>query len=190
MARNYNLTGKLYWAKVFGAPVETYQGDAEEWTLDVTPDQRGIELLNRIGLGGKLRNKDDDREDFITFRRAAINKTKNVPNNHIEVVDSEDNPWDEQAHPQLGNGTIVKVKFNVFQKAAQGKFKEIIKPVIFQIKVIEFKAPPVKKPVAGTGATAPAPEPSTDNVQSKSVQRRLAEQKPAAKDDDWQNTSS
>ncbi len=136
MPKTYNLTGTAHWVKVLGEPVENYREDGNEWTIDVTPNERGIELLRRIGLGEKLRNKDDDRDDFITFRRNELSKKDNTPNKHIEVVDAEGAAWDPDV--SIGNGSTVKIKFSVFDMPAKGKFKAIIKPVIYKITVLEL----------------------------------------------------
>lgn len=144
MTKTFNLTGVAHWVKVIGDPVENYREDGNEWTIDVTPDQRGIELLRRVGLGEKLRNKDDDRDDFITFRRNELKKDGSA-NNHIEVVDAEGNPWNMEVGADgypvtpIGNGSLVKVKFSVFEMPARGKFKALIKPVIYKITVTELK---------------------------------------------------
>ena len=156
MTKTFNLTGKAFWCKVLGDPVENYREDGNEWTLDVTPNQKGIELLRRIGLGEKLRNKDDDRDDFITFRRNELKKD-GTPNNKIEVVDAEGNPWDEDK--AIGNGSTVKVRFSVFEMPAKGKFKAIIKPVIYKITVldlVEYKKPEPKAKAAAKPAAKKA----------------------------------
>lgn len=156
MSKTFNLTGKAFWVKVLGDPVENYREDGNEWCIDVTPNQKGIELLRRIGLGEKLRNKDDDREDFITFRRNELKKD-GTENNKIEVVDADGNPWDEDK--PIGNGSTVKVRFSVFEMPAKGKFKAIIKPVIYKITVLELVE--YKRP--DKGAAKPAPKAKAKN---------------------------
>lgn len=144
MSKTFNLTGTAYWAKVLGDPVENYLETANEWTIDVTPDQRGLDLLRRLGLGEKLRNKDDDRGDFITFRRNELSKKDNTPNDPIEIVDADGQPWDTSVNEEglpnkpIGNGSTVKVRFSVFDMPAKGKFKAIIKPVIYKVTVLEW----------------------------------------------------
>lgn len=160
MTKTFNLTGIAAWAKVIGEPVENYREDGNEWTIDVTPNQKGIELLRRVGLGEKLRNKDDDRDDFITFRRNELKKD-GTPNNTIEIVDEAGEPWDisigEDGYPvrPIGNGSTVKIKFSVFEMPAKGKFKAIIKPVIYKITVVELKEfKKREKPVQQAGKAA------------------------------------
>lgn len=168
MSKNFNLTGIAYWAKLV-EPQENYREDGNEWSIDVTPDQKGIDLLRRVGLGEKLRNKDDDREDFITFRRNELKKD-GTANNPVEVVDADGNPWPDNV--LIGNGSKVKIKFSVFDMPAKGKFKAIIKPVIYKVTVLELKEYVAKKPAA-PAAEAPAAKPATAK-------------KPAAKNKDWQ----
>lgn len=143
MTKTFNLTGKAYWVKVIGDPVENFREDGNEWTIDVAPNQKGIDLLKRVGLEKNLRDKDDDRGEFITFRRNELKKN-GEPNSPIEVVDAEGNPWDttigEDGYPvkPIGNESLVKIKFSVFHMPAKGKFKEVIKPVIYKITVLEL----------------------------------------------------
>lgn len=149
MGKTFNMTGKAFWCKVLGDPVENYQETGNEWTVDVQPDVKGLALLKRVGLGEKVRNKDDDREDFITFRRNELKKD-GQPNDKIEVVDADGNPWPEDK--PIGNGSTVKVRFSVFEMPARGKFKAIIKPVLYKITVVDLvefkKAEPKTKKVA------------------------------------------
>jgi hypothetical protein len=135
MAKVFNMTGKAFWVKVLGEPTENYQETGNEWTMDVQPNEKGIALLKRVGLAEKIRNKDDDREDFITFRRNELKKDGSE-NNKIEVVDADGNPWPEDK--AIGNGSTVKVRFSVFEMPAKGKFKAIIKPVIYKVTVVDL----------------------------------------------------
>jgi hypothetical protein len=171
MTKTYNLAGTAYWAKVLGEPEENYRGDGNEWSIDVTPDQRGLDLIRRIGLGDKLRNKDDDREEFITFRRRELKKD-GEPNDHIEVVDADGNPWDDKK--AIGNGSKVKIKFSVFHMPAKGKFKEITKPVIYKITVAEL-VEYVKKERPKKDAVAP--------VKKKPASKKEAWEEPEGEED-------
>lgn len=110
MARKdmYTISGVAHWAKVLGDPVPNYAGDGREWTIDVTPDEEGIRLLNEIGLGGKLKNKDDERGQFIAFRQKEKRRDGSL-NRRIAVVDEEGQPW--PPNRLIGNGTRIDLKF-------------------------------------------------------------------------------
>jgi hypothetical protein len=114
----HTIRGKVYWAKVLGEPVLNYGGDGKEWTMDVAPNDEGKQLLKDLGLGDRLKNKGDDRGDFLAFRQ----KEKRLDgsfNRRISVSDAEGNPW---PHDRLiGNGSDVDVKFEV-KDYGKGKF--------------------------------------------------------------------
>lgn len=171
MSKNFTMTGTVYWEKLRGEPQPSYDEAKNEWSIDITPDARGGDLLKRIGLAGKLRNKDDDRGDFITFRRPELKKD-GTANGHVEIVDEAGEPWPEDV--LIGNGSQVKVKFGVLDLPAKGKFKAFIKPILYKVtvtKLVEFK-PKVKAATAAAPGEAPA--------------KKAAASKPAAKDG-WQD---
>lgn len=136
MPKNFTLTGQSFWCKLLGEPQPGFDPEKNFWTIDVSLDQKGLDLINRVGLGKKIRNKDDDRGDFFTFRRPEYNRD-NERNNPIPVVDNEGNPWPEDK--EIGNGSKVRVKFGIFEAPARGKFPALIKAVPYEVKVVEWK---------------------------------------------------
>lgn len=110
MAVFHYATGKAHWAKILGAPVPNYNRDGNEWTVDFTPNAEGLALIHELGIGHKIKNKSDEREDFIQFkqRETRPDGSANFP---ITVVDARNRPWDPDV--KIGNGSIVEVKFKV-----------------------------------------------------------------------------
>lgn len=112
------IRGKLHWAKILGEPrLNTYTNE-REWSVDVTPDKKGLAEIKRLGISKKLRDpKENDgrKERFITFRQKEFRtnpktgeKTANRP---IKIMDAQGNDW---PHDKLiGNETIADIKFNV-----------------------------------------------------------------------------
>lgn len=103
------IQGKAFWAKVVGKPVKGYNEGDLEWSIDVAVDAAARKKLVELGLEEKIKNKGDDRGDFINFKRRARKKdgTESKP---IKIVDKYGKDWDGAL---IGNGSIVNVKFAV-----------------------------------------------------------------------------
>lgn len=135
MANNSVLiTGKSYWNKILGKPVPKYEMPTDtalqnrEWTFDLAVDKETVTTLKKLGLGPKIKNKGDDRGNFIQFRRNATKQdADNTPNNPIKVVDHHGKPWDTKK--PIGNGSTLNVRFNVWQG------KKSAKPVVLAVQV-------------------------------------------------------
>ena len=112
MAQKYSthvIRGTLNWAKVLGAPIMNDYAKERQWSVDVTPDATGLAELKRLKLQSKIKNKKDDRKDFISFRQGEFTKA-GKPNDPITITDAAGNPWPE--NKKIGNGTIADVKFS------------------------------------------------------------------------------
>lgn len=117
MANIHYLTGTGHWMKVLGPPVPNYARDGFEWTLDFTPDEEGLAKIAELGLNKKLKNKSDERGDFLALKQ----KEKTVAgklNDPITVVDARNRLWDPQivngkATNLIGNGSKIEVKLDV-----------------------------------------------------------------------------
>lgn len=96
--------------KVLGDPVPNYNRDGNEWTMDFTPDAEGKKLLKELKIADKIKNKGDERGDFIQLKQkeTQANGKANFP---ITVVDARNRPWDPNV--KIGNGSTVEVKFKV-----------------------------------------------------------------------------
>lgn len=121
MAQKYTthvIRGTLNWAKVIGKPAFNEYAKENQWSVDVTPNAEGMKELKRLGLAtgskSKIKNKKDDRGDFISFRQGEFKKAKPgqepEPNEPIEIRDAQGNLW--PAGVLIGNGTIADVKFS------------------------------------------------------------------------------
>ena len=92
------LTGKCYWASVV-EPNSTFE---PTWQLDLCLDSDTKALVEEAGLN--VRNKDDERGEFVTLKR--------------KVVDSRNNSWDDKL---IGNGSVVTVKALPYEWNYAGK---------------------------------------------------------------------
>lgn len=111
------IRGEVHWAKVLGDPVLNYGGDGKEWTLDMSPDEAGLATLRELGVDGRIKNKKDDRGDFIAFRQ----KEKRLDgsfNRRISVTDARGEPWPQDK--LIGNGSKADLKFE-FKDYGPGK---------------------------------------------------------------------
>ena len=113
------LTGKCYWASV----VEPNTRYEPTWQVDLCLDEDTKALVQEAGL--TVRNKDDDRGEFVTLKRKVQGKkgARQAP----KVVDSQNNPWvveDEDGKSEyklIGNGSVVTVKALPFEWNYAGK---------------------------------------------------------------------
>lgn len=104
------LRGKLHWAKILGNPQPNYLKDANEWTMDLSLDKDGVAQVKKLQLGGRVKDKKDDRGQFISFKQRELRKDGS-PAKPITVIDSSGKPWDQSE--KIGNGTVADVKFEV-----------------------------------------------------------------------------
>lgn len=131
------IRGKAFWAKILGDPVPGYDPDQKEWTIDVTVDDEARATLEELGLGDKIKNKtdekpDDERGDFITFKRKAL-KSDGTEARPIRVVDRKKNEWPQDK--LIGNGSEVFVQFAVNEWEYRGRSG--VKPGIMSVMVVD-----------------------------------------------------
>lgn len=126
------IKGKAYWAKVLGAPGWGYKKQHKEWSVDVSIDAKDKERLLAAGMGKQyIKNKDDDRGDFITFRRREL-KRDGSPGKPIAVFDRRGKPWDEKT--LIGNGSTVNIKIVLNEIDGQKETK----PGLIKMQVVEL----------------------------------------------------
>ncbi len=109
------MTGIGNWMKVLGDPVDNFAKDGKEWTFDFTPDADGLKTLKGVKLAGRIKNKDDDRGDFMAFKQKATRRDGS-PNRPITIVDARNRKWPEDQ--KIGNGSKIEVKFSVKEYGA------------------------------------------------------------------------
>jgi hypothetical protein len=119
------LKGKAFWAKIVGGPQLAFDKVTKEWSVDVSLDAEGVKQAADLGISSKVKNKGDDRGNFITFKRRE-KKTDGTPNQAIRIYDHHGQPWKGGL---IGNGSEVNVKFNVYE-GRNGK-----RPVILALQV-------------------------------------------------------
>lgn len=115
------MQGTAYWAKIVGQPVKAYNAGEFEWSMDFTIDEKNLERAKTEGWSGTIKNKGDDRGDFITFRRKSIKKD-GTPSKPINIVDGDRMPWDGR---KIGNGSKVYIQY-VVNDRPKGKIASLI----------------------------------------------------------------
>lgn len=114
------MRGRVFWAKIFGAPRPNYDGDGREWTLEFEPNDKGVNTLKEHGLSERLKDRSDrngyeGRDPYMILKRKEF-KFDGSKNEHIRVVDALNKPWvsdPEQSNRLIGNGSEVDVKVTI-----------------------------------------------------------------------------
>lgn len=113
------LSGKLYWAKILGAPRPNYNGDAREWAFELELDDAGVSILKKHKVADRIKGKGfnigqnaqfAERNPFILLKKPELSKDGN-PNTPIRVYDGDDNEWDQSK--LIGNGSSADVKLDI-----------------------------------------------------------------------------
>lgn len=140
------ITGKAYWFKVLGKPVPNYNKDGFEWVFDVSLDAETLKVLKEQGLGPKIKNKGDDRGDFIQFKRNSEKRNgpdKGKANDPIRVIGPDGKTvWDNAV--KVGNGSTIRVKYvlndTVDQRTkAKGRRADVLSVQIWEL--VPYVAP-------------------------------------------------
>ena len=101
------ISGTAFWASVTH-PNTTFDEDGV-WTIDVCQlDSKAQKFIK--GLGLPLKNKGDDREEFVTVKRRVRRKGGGV-NSSPSLVDSDLKPMHNTL---IGNGSKVNVRFDTY----------------------------------------------------------------------------
>jgi len=138
------IHGVAHWAKILGDPVPNYGGDNREWTIDVTPDADGTKILRDLGVDSRIKNKGDERANFIQLRQKE-KRLDGTLNRAPAVVDEDGRPWPKDK--LIGNGTVVDVKFS-FRDYGPGKQPGIY-PEAIRIREHKEYIPQHFAPIAG-----------------------------------------
>ena len=102
------ISGKAYWASIV-APNTTFDSDGV-WSIDVCNlDKKNLDIVKKDGL--TVKNKGDDRGDFVTVKRKVRNQKSGELNRAPTVVDAQKRAMMNTA---VGNGSVVNVKYNPF----------------------------------------------------------------------------
>ena len=101
------LNGKAYWASVV-TPNTTFDADGV-YSIDLAVDDKTKKVAEGEGL--TIKNKGDDRGNFVTFKRKAKRKDGN-PNKAPEIMDNMKRPLQNTL---IGNGSTVNVLFKTYE---------------------------------------------------------------------------
>jgi hypothetical protein len=105
------LSGKSHWATI-AAPNTTFE---PVWSIDLA--LTGEELAKAQNMGMTIKNKGDERGDFVTIKR-KVNRRDGGQNNPPALVDSNKN---DMGQTLIGNGSDVNVLFKTYEWEYAGK---------------------------------------------------------------------
>lgn len=98
------LSGKSHWAAI-ASPNTTFE---PVWSIDVALEGSELEKAKQLGL--KIKNKGDDRGDFVSIKR-KVNRRDGSENNAPALVDSQKR---DMGQTLVGNGSDVNVLFKTY----------------------------------------------------------------------------
>ena len=108
------VKGNAYWASIT-SPNTTFDSDGV-WPIDVgNLDKKNIEIAKADGLD--IKNKGDDRGDFVTVKRKVRRKDGNM-NKAPEVVDAQKR---NMIGTLIGNGSGVNVLYSTYEWEFKGR---------------------------------------------------------------------
>ena len=110
------ISGTAYWAKVHQPHFDQYN-EQGIFSIDVTVDAKTKKQLQDLGLGPRIKNKGDERNDFITIKRKYTRKD-GTKNSAPRVVDSKRTPVSPDI--LIGNGSLVNVAFDTYDYDIKG----------------------------------------------------------------------
>ena len=108
------INGKAYWAAV-ASPNTTFDPDGM-WTVDVCNlDEKNVKLAKKDGIS--IKNKGDDRGDFVTIKRKVRRKDGGM-NRAPELMDAQKRTL---SNVMIGNGSVVNVLYNTYDWEYRGR---------------------------------------------------------------------
>ena len=108
------ISGKAYWASVT-SPNTTFDADGT-WSIDVCNlDEANKAIAEKDGL--TIKNKSDDRGDFVNIKRHVKRKDGNM-NKAPEVLDAQKRTMIDTL---IGNGSTVNVLYTTYEWKFKGR---------------------------------------------------------------------
>ena len=108
------IKGNAYWASIV-SPNTTFDSDGV-WSVDVSNlDKKNIEVAKNDGL--EIKNKGDDRGDFVTVKRKVRRKDGGM-NKAPEVKDAQKRTM---INTLIGNGSEVNVLYSTYEWEFKGR---------------------------------------------------------------------
>ena len=129
--KNYQLTGLAKWASIL-KPKKTFDGDGEEYSIDVAITAKDEKALREMGMSAKTKVKVDADTglNYLTFRRPTVAKSgaEMLP---LVVVGRNLEPVTDL----IGNGSEVAVKLSLIPY--DNKFGKGAKIYLNAVQVIQ-----------------------------------------------------
>ena len=108
------ISGTAYWAAITN-PNTTFDSDGI-WSIDVANlDKKNLEMVKKDGLA--IKNKGDDREDFVTVKRRVRRKDGSL-NRAPDLVDGQKRTM---TNTLIGNGSKVNVHYTTYEWEFKGR---------------------------------------------------------------------
>ena len=102
------ISGTAYWAAITN-PNTTFDSDGV-WTVDVSNlDKKNLAVVKKDGL--TIKNKGDDRGDFVTVKRKVRRKDGSL-NRAPDLVDGQKRTM---TNTLIGNGSKVNVHYTTYE---------------------------------------------------------------------------
>lgn len=130
------LKGTAHWAKIVGKPQKGYTPGEYEWSVDISVDAATSKQLQELGAGSYIKNKGDDRGDFVSFKRKSIRRDGEEAKPY-EIVDHHGEPWGNKL---IGNGSTLNVVYTLNEIPAVGTAKARMKPSAIKFQVWDHVA--------------------------------------------------
>lgn len=132
------LKGTAYWAKIVGKPRPGYgttpNNGPEEWSIDISLEGEDLKEFKKLNLlSPKVKNKGDERGDFIQFRRKAISQ-EGAQNNPFDIYAPNAEKWDGRT--LIGNGSKIFFQFGLDKAGERARLYsiQIAKLVPYEVK--------------------------------------------------------
>jgi hypothetical protein len=108
------IKGSAYWASIV-SPNTTFDSDGV-WSVDVgNLDKKNLGIAKDDGI--EIKNKGDDREDFVTIKRRVRRKDGGM-NKAPEVKDAQKRTM---INTLIGNGSEVNVLYSTYEWEFKGR---------------------------------------------------------------------
>ena len=128
------IQGKTYWNRTVGEPHENKFAKSKQWSFDLSIDEDTEKKLLAKGMRKTyIRNKDDERGNFLSFNRDAIKKDGSAGKPY-EIVDDQGLPWDQSK--LIGNGSVLNCIITMNEREYNGS--KFLKPSCVKFQVYDL----------------------------------------------------